>query len=656
MALSKVTYVDGVTVIGATNLNDIQDNVIGNAADITTLGSTKVDKVEGKGLSENDFTDTLKTKLDGIQAGAQVNPGNATTSAAGLMSAADKTKLNGIANGATNVTIDNTLTQSGQAADAKATGDACAQLKSQIGLVESSIGMVVFDETVLTRDGYYIATNGAGGTSGNFKMSLPISTEGIKKITLSSAVASSTNLNIAFYTDYAPGKDYVTASQYISGSGVQPSGYPNNAAITSPIVVTVPENAKLVQFSNRKMDSSGAANAFRAFYLRKICDEIDDMTDEIEAMMEEMTEMNNKINASSGSNLWLGTEMRSDYWDIQETGDPRDRGHRAFGSVCTGRDGKLYYVFRAGFAHGTTNSTNNIGGNIYYSVSEDGGKTWDDPTLFLTAASGKDLRDVFLTYDAFTDLYILTYNDNTTDYNGNGNVVILVGSEPFVSMTDCTPATMPFEYNWICSKPVRLGSWWYFPVYGADEVNSSMTVAVIRANNGTSLYPFTNWEIVKQWTTEDFIGTESCLFISYDETEDKTRLNMLCRGPSEHGWITYTTNGGTTWSTFADIGFQCAGGPQVFELDDAIVVAAREQASGSSCMNVFLAFSYDQGETWGNRTLLSDAGPGYVTLARLENGSGVLGYCKEVSSFGHLFTRRITGTPAAESSVAESGT
>ena len=44
---------------------------------------------------------TDKTKLDGVETGAQVNPGNATTSTAGLMSAADKTKLDGIATGAT---------------------------------------------------------------------------------------------------------------------------------------------------------------------------------------------------------------------------------------------------------------------------------------------------------------------------------------------------------------------------------------------------------------------------------------------------------------------------------------------------------------------------------------------------------------------------
>ena len=112
--------------------------------------TTKVDKVSGKGLSANDFTDTLKNKLDGIASGAEVNQNafsnvkvgsttvasdsktdtlelvagsnvtltpdatndkvtiaatdttysEATGSAAGLMSAADKTKLAGIASGA----------------------------------------------------------------------------------------------------------------------------------------------------------------------------------------------------------------------------------------------------------------------------------------------------------------------------------------------------------------------------------------------------------------------------------------------------------------------------------------------------------------------------------------------------------------------------
>lgn len=115
------------------------------------LFAGKVDKVEGKGLSTNDYTTAEKTKLDGIASGAEVNQNafgkiivgttaleadskvdtltvsaganitltpnaandtftiaaknttyaEATTTAAGLLSAADKTKLDGVATGAT---------------------------------------------------------------------------------------------------------------------------------------------------------------------------------------------------------------------------------------------------------------------------------------------------------------------------------------------------------------------------------------------------------------------------------------------------------------------------------------------------------------------------------------------------------------------------
>jgi len=74
----------------------------------------KVDKVDGKSLSTNDYTTAEKTKLEGIAEGAEVNvqadwgdtdtasdayiknkPGNASTSAAGLMSSTDYAKLAG---------------------------------------------------------------------------------------------------------------------------------------------------------------------------------------------------------------------------------------------------------------------------------------------------------------------------------------------------------------------------------------------------------------------------------------------------------------------------------------------------------------------------------------------------------------------------------
>lgn len=92
---------------------------------IITLLSNKVDKVNGKGLSTNDFTDDAKSKLDGIAANANnyslpkasktvlggvkvgtnlsiadgvlsaknTEYGTASGSAPGLMSAADKAKL-----------------------------------------------------------------------------------------------------------------------------------------------------------------------------------------------------------------------------------------------------------------------------------------------------------------------------------------------------------------------------------------------------------------------------------------------------------------------------------------------------------------------------------------------------------------------------------
>lgn len=142
MAYTRTTWVESETPLSAQNMNNIEDG-------IEELQAQKVDKVSGKALSDNNYTTAEKTKLagiaanaevnvqsdwnqsdssaddfiknkpvnatssvagfmsasdksklDGVQAGAQVNPGNATTSAAGLMSASDKTKLNGIAAGA----------------------------------------------------------------------------------------------------------------------------------------------------------------------------------------------------------------------------------------------------------------------------------------------------------------------------------------------------------------------------------------------------------------------------------------------------------------------------------------------------------------------------------------------------------------------------
>lgn len=112
---------------------------------LVTLVNGKQDKETGKGLSTEDYTTAEKTKLAGIEAGANnytlptatsnalggikvganlaidsstgVLSGDysaATTSAAGLMSATDKSKLDGIEAGATAITVDSAMSSTSE--------------------------------------------------------------------------------------------------------------------------------------------------------------------------------------------------------------------------------------------------------------------------------------------------------------------------------------------------------------------------------------------------------------------------------------------------------------------------------------------------------------------------------------------------------------
>lgn len=78
----------------------------------------KVDKVEGKGLSTNDFTDAYQEKLAGIEAGAQVNPTNvsAFTNDAGYATRVEvETSIDEAANSVTedfNLKLDKSVVQS----------------------------------------------------------------------------------------------------------------------------------------------------------------------------------------------------------------------------------------------------------------------------------------------------------------------------------------------------------------------------------------------------------------------------------------------------------------------------------------------------------------------------------------------------------------
>lgn len=63
---TQAPVMDGTAAVGTSAKFAREDHV--HPSD-----TTKVDKVTGKGLSTNDFTDTLKDKLDGIASGAEVN-------------------------------------------------------------------------------------------------------------------------------------------------------------------------------------------------------------------------------------------------------------------------------------------------------------------------------------------------------------------------------------------------------------------------------------------------------------------------------------------------------------------------------------------------------------------------------------------------------
>lgn len=140
---------------------------------IDTELSDKVDKVSGKGLSTNDYTNTEKTKLAGIASGAEVNVQsdwnqsntsaddfikNKPTKTSDFTNDGDGTSnfatesyvqqnggkidtisVNGTQQTITNKNvdipvpvIDNTLTQTGKAADAKIVGDELADVKSDL--------------------------------------------------------------------------------------------------------------------------------------------------------------------------------------------------------------------------------------------------------------------------------------------------------------------------------------------------------------------------------------------------------------------------------------------------------------------------------------------------------------------------------------------
>ncbi|WP_138755129.1 pyocin knob domain-containing protein [Paenibacillus sinopodophylli] len=179
-----------------TDVVDIAD-FNGNADIIDTAIAGKVDKEAGKGLSANDFTSAEKTKLAGVSAGANtyVHPSThpasiivqdassrfvtdtekatwnakastaaATTTTAGLQSAADKTKLDGIATGANNYTHPSshaasmiTIADAGSVIAGTNVETALQEIAGRVKTQQKTDGMNV---NTLTATGRYTVYNG----------------------------------------------------------------------------------------------------------------------------------------------------------------------------------------------------------------------------------------------------------------------------------------------------------------------------------------------------------------------------------------------------------------------------------------------------------------------------------------------------------------
>lgn len=240
------------------------------ATSLPFIGNEKVDKVEGKGLSTNDFTAAYKSKLDGIASGANAythpsytakssglykvtvdSTGHvsattavaksditglgipaqdttysaATTSAAGLMSASDKSKLDGIASGANNYTYTLPTATSSVLGGVKV-GSNISVSSGTISLTKANVTSALGYTPPTTNTTYSAATSSAAGLmsasdkskldgiasgANNYTYTLPTATSsvlgGVKvgsNITVSSGTISLTKANVTSALGYTP--------------------------------------------------------------------------------------------------------------------------------------------------------------------------------------------------------------------------------------------------------------------------------------------------------------------------------------------------------------------------------------------------------------------------------------------------------------------
>ena len=197
------------------------DNTSDADKEISTLTQAaldeKVDKVEGKGLSTNDFTTALKNKLDGIESGAQVNvqaDWNATTAATGAV-ANKPTKVSDFTNDSgfqTSSQVSSTVTSAVSTHNSNTS--AHSDIRTAIGEVSSAL------------DGKVDVETGKGLSSNDFTNALKTKLDGI---------AAGAQVNVQ--SDWT--QTDTTADDYIAGKPTKVSDFTNDSGFqTSSQVAT----------------------------------------------------------------------------------------------------------------------------------------------------------------------------------------------------------------------------------------------------------------------------------------------------------------------------------------------------------------------------------------------------------------------------------
>ena len=360
-------------------------------------------------------------------------------------------------------------------------------------------------------------------------------------------------------------------------------------------------------------------------------------------------------NVSYGWN-WLGKDAAEKY-------NNRVVSHYAFGSACVGRNGEIYYVFRKAVTHGViTDSTSpfyNVGGDLYYTVSYDFGETWAEPVMFLEHTSGMDLRDVTLEYYLEHDMYVLIYEDTSVDYSNRVGTLHIMSTPnlarpqgtdsivdpfPVSNMSEWTlpTADMFSQHNQTFGKLVPVGNYFYLPFYGTNT-GEHLGAGILRFQRGGIGSP--TGTVLKKWNED---SSNECTFFTTYNGSGIIRFNMLFRGGNNSGTgdnatLSYSDDFGATWSEKVELGFNAAGGPQVFDMNGTLMLVARDQIGGSGISYTYAMFSKD-GLTWSNRIMLSSVGTSYASIAQLNNGRTLLFYSKELSK-SIICMREVYGVP-----------